>query len=75
LSSPNFLDKCANNSLGDGSCIMGIIILLISFIPLFFNIYAFAKMTMFYKKLNFENSIILISAIEIFILEFVQKLN
>lgn len=70
ISTDNFLDKCANNSLGDGSCIMGIIILLISFIPLFFNIYAFAKMTMFYKKLNFENSIILISAIEIFILEF-----
>ena len=49
---------------------MGIIIFVISFIPLFFNVYAFAKMTIFYKKLNFENSIILIAAIEIFILEF-----
>lgn len=68
--SENFIDKCKNDSLSNESCIMGIIILTISFIPLFFNIYAFAKMTMFYKKLNFENSIILISAIEIIILEF-----
>ena len=68
--SDNFIDKCRNNSLSDESCIMGIIIFTISFLPLFFNIYAFIKMTMFYKKLNFENTIILISAIEILILEF-----
>ena len=68
--SGNFIDKCFNNSFYDESCIMGIVILIISLVPLFFNIYAFAKMTMFYKKLNFENTIILISAIEIFILEF-----
>ena len=49
---------------------MGIITLIITFFPLLFNVYAFVKMTMFYKKLNFENSIILASAIEIFILEF-----
>ena len=66
----NFIDRCSKYSLSDESCIMGIIIFVISFIPLFFNIYAFAKMTIFYKKLNFENSIILIAAIEIFILEF-----
>ena len=68
--SENFIDRCSNNSLSDKSCIMGIIIFIISFFPLFFNIYAFVKMTIFYKKLNFENSIILIAAIEIFILEF-----
>ena len=68
--SENFIDRCSNNSLSDESCIMGIIIFIISFFPLFFNIYAFVKMTIFYKKLNFENSIILIAAIEIFILEF-----
>lgn len=66
----NFIDRCSKYSLSDESCIMGIIIFVISFIPLFFNVYAFAKMTIFYKKLNFENSIILIAAIEIFILEF-----
>ena len=66
----NFIDKCTYNSISDKSCISGIIILVISFLPLFFNIYAFSKMTAFYKKLNFENGIILISAIEIFILEF-----
>ena len=66
----NFIDKCNNVSLSDESCIMGTIIFTISFIPLFSNVYAFVKMTMFYKKLNFENAIILISAIEIFILEF-----
>ena len=68
--SGNFIDRCSKYSLSDESCIMGIIIFVISFIPLFFNVYAFAKMTIFYKKLNFENSIILIAAIEIFILEF-----
>ena len=66
----NFIDICSNNSLTNESCIMGIVIFTISCIPLFFNIYAFVKMTMFYKKLNFENGIILISAIQIFILEF-----
>ena len=66
----NFIDICSNNSLTNESCIMGIVIFIISCIPLFFNIYAFVKMTMFYKKLNFENGIILISAIQIFILEF-----
>lgn len=66
----NFIDRCSKYSLSDESCIIGIIIFVISFIPLFFNVYAFAKMTIFYKKLNFENSIILIAAIEIFILEF-----
>ena len=66
----NFIDICSNNSLSNESCIMGIVIFIISIFPLFFNIYAFVKMTMFYKKLNFENGIILISAIQIFILEF-----
>ena len=66
----NFIDRCSKYSLSDESCIIGIIIFVISFIPLFFNVYAFVKMTIFYKKLNFENSIILIAAIEIFILEF-----
>ena len=68
--SDNFLNKCANNSLGDESCIMGIITLLISFVPLALFIYAFIKMTNFYKKLNFENGIILISGIEVLFLEF-----
>ena len=70
INSGNFIDKCTNNSLSDESCVMGIITLIITFFPLLFNVYAFVKMTMFYKKLNFENSIILASAIEIFILEF-----
>ena len=70
INSGNFIDRCTNNSLSDESCVMGIITLIITFFPLLFNVYAFVKMTMFYKKLNFENSIILISAIEIFILEF-----
>lgn len=70
INSGNFIDRCTNNSLSDESCVMGIITLIITFFPLLFNVYAFVKMTMFYKKLNFENSIILASAIEIFILEF-----
>lgn len=70
INTGNFIDRCTNNSLSDESCIMGIVTLIITFFPLLFNVYAFVKMTMFYKKLNFENSIILVSAIEIFILEF-----
>ena len=62
--SDNFIDRCKNISIGDESCIMGIVTLSISFIPLALFIYAFIKMTLFYKKINFENFIILISGIE-----------
>ena len=71
----NFVYKCANISPSDKSCITGIVISVITAIPLFLNVYAFAKMTMFYKKINFENGIILISAIEIFILQFALTLS
>jgi len=71
----NFIYKCANISPSDKSCITGIVISVITVIPLFLNVYAFAKMTMFYKKINFENGIILISAIEIFILQFALTLS
>ena len=68
--SDNFIDRCKNISIGDESCIMGIVTLSISFIPLALFIYAFIKMTLFYKKINFENFIILISGIETIIIEF-----
>lgn len=71
----NFVYKCANISPSDKSCITGIVISVITAIPLFLNVYAFAKMTMLYKKINFENGIILISAIEIFILQFALTLS
>ena len=71
----NFIDKCANISPSNKSCITGIVLLVITVFPLFFNVYAFAKMTMFYKKLNFENGIILLSVVEIFILQFTLTLS
>ena len=71
----NFIDKCSNISLSDKSCITGIVMVVITYFPLFFNIYAFAKMTFFYKKLNFENGIILISVLEIILLQLVLTLS
>ena len=71
----NFIDKCIHISISDKSCITGIVFVLVTYFPLFFNIYAFAKMTFFYKKLNFENGIILISVIEIAILQLVLTLS
>ena len=64
----NFVYKCANISISDKSCITGIVISVLTVIPLFLNVYAFAKMTMLYKKINFENGIIWVTDIEIFIL-------
>ena len=71
----NFIDKCSNISYSDKSCITGIVMVVITYFPLFFNIYAFAKMTFFYKKLNFENGIILISVLEIILLQLVLTLS
>ena len=68
----NFLVHCAKISIIDESCIIGSSVLIISIIILVLNIYALFKMTKFYKKMNFENTIILLSIIQtIFLLQLV----
>ena len=70
-SSSNFLNKCMKISITDESCLLGSSVLLISIILLFLNVYALIKMTKFYKKMNFENTIILLSIIQTITLQFV----
>ena len=58
-SSGNFIMKCIYISILDESCILGCSVLIISLILLWVSLLAFTKMTKFYKKMNFENTIIL----------------
>ena len=67
--SGNFLVHCVKISILDESCIIGSSVLIISIILLVLNIYAFSKMTKFYKKMNFENTIILLSILQTIILQ------
>ena len=69
--SGNFLVHCVKISILDESCIIGSSVLIISIILLVLNIYAFSKMTKFYKKMNFENTIILLSIIQTILLQLV----
>jgi hypothetical protein len=71
LESGNFITQCINISLFDESCILGSSVSIISLILLGINIFAFIKMTKFYKKMNFENTIILLSIFQTIILQFV----
>ena len=67
--SGNFIFQCINKSLVDESCILGSSVLILSLILLVLNIYALIKMTKFYKKMNFENTIILLSIIQTILLQ------
>ena len=62
--SKNIIETCKLNSLSDLSCSYGLITLFIGFIICLIDIYAFAKMTKFYGKMNFENTVLLICAIQ-----------
>lgn len=68
-SSSHFINKCIEISITDESCLLGSSVLLISIILLSLNIFALIKMTKFYKKFNFENTIILLSIIQTIILQ------
>ena len=68
-SSGNFIFQCKDISILDESCILGCSVLIISLILLWVNLLAFTKMTKFYKKMNFENTIILLSIIQTIILQ------
>lgn len=65
----NYIGNCINNSFFCQSCILGTIIFIIGIINLLCNIIAFIKMTKFYKKLNFENTVILFSIIQTIFLQ------
>ena len=64
----NFIDKC-RFSFSDEGCLSGLSVFFISLIPLLLNILAFYKMTKFYEKMNFENTIILLSIIQTIIMQ------
>ena len=70
-SSSNFINQCIEISITDESCLLGSSVLIMSIILLSLNIYALIKMTKFYKKMNFENTIILLSIIQTIILQIV----
>ena len=68
-SSSHFINQCIEISITDESCLLGSSVLLISIILLSLNIFALIKMTKFYKKFNFENTIILLSIIQTIVLQ------
>ena len=74
-SSGNFIIQCTRISYFDESCILGSTVLISSFCLLRLIILAFIKMTNFYKKMNFENTIILLSIIQTIILQLVLLLS
>ena len=63
----DFYTKCLTSN-SDSVCYLGYFFLLFELLLLGFNIYAFIKMTRYYKKMNFENTIILLSAIQSIVL-------
>lgn len=63
----NFFNKCFTNDF-DKSCYYGYVFLSFGILVLIFNLYAFLKMTKYYGKLNFENSILFLSSIQSYIL-------
>ena len=66
----NFIVQC-KHSIFDEGCIIGSFVSIISLIILGINIFAFIKMTKFYKKMNFENTIILLSIFQTLLLQIV----
>lgn len=69
--SGNYIMHSIINSIIDERFILGLIVTILSIILLIFNIYACKKMTRFYKKMNFENTIILLSIFQTIILQLV----
>ena len=69
--SGNFIIQCIYSSIIDESCILGTSVLIISIILLMLSILALYKMTRFYKKMNFENTIILLSILQTIIMQLV----
>ena len=64
----NFINQCIDESILNESCILGSCVLIFSLYLLFISIKALYKMTKVYKKMNFENFIILLSICQIIIL-------
>ena len=58
-----FYNKCFISNF-EIICYFGYIVLFFGFILLLFNILAFIKMTKYYGKMNFENSILLLSSLQ-----------
>lgn len=67
----NFFLNCFNNPFSLSKCVLSGSMFSIGFILLIINIIAFTKMTKFYKKFNFENSLIFLNIIQTIILELV----
>lgn len=59
----SFLSKCFVSN-AENSCYVGYIILLIGVIIIILNIIAFILMTIFYGKMNFENTLLLLSSVQ-----------
>ena len=59
----DFYNKCLTSG-AEKVCYAGYLFLLFGIILLISNIFAFIKMTKYYKKMNFENTILLLSSIQ-----------
>ena len=59
----SFLSKCFISN-AENSCYVGYIILLIGVIIIILNLIAFIQMTIFYGKMNFENTLLLLSSVQ-----------
>ena len=62
-----FYHKCFTSDFA-WICYFGYFFLLFGIVSFIFNVFAFIKMTKYYKKMNFENTILLLSSIQSIIL-------
>ena len=60
----NFIDSCFQSKL-ESICFFGFFDLLLGIAFLFFNLFAFIKMTNFFHKIKFENMLILLSLVQL----------
>ena len=67
----NFIEKCIENSFINSNCIIGASTLFFSLLILIFNIIALFKLTHFYKTLNFETNLLLLSIFQVIIIQLV----
>ena len=67
----NFIENCIESSFINSNCIIGTSTLFFGLLILILNIIAFFKLTHFYKKLNFETNLLLLSIFQVIIIQLV----
>lgn len=67
----NLIDRCIDESFNDLNCLLGTIEISFSLVIALFILLGLIKMLKYYKKMNFETSLILCSLIQIILLDII----